>query len=305
MKINFEKFKILEKQTEYQDYMGYLLRNYSNIPLNKEQSSQVIKLILRSYGIKYNLGDTIDLPEFKMKDRVRFADYFDSFLKSTDIRGHNFEGLICGFFDGKLAESKSSKFDLTIKDKRYSVKFNLPGNAPEVGKFKDIIKKNNLDDIVNKYGGLPSLFANDKLDDLKKKIWDIITVDIDAWILGYEMSGKNDPDERTKIALNVIEKDEMFLIMSNFSGSPKGGYKDYYALAVKATYRNSGFKFKQSHIIVPKLTLEDLKAETDLNKEWARDVFGMKWANRIRPDVLTYIKQNKDAIITKLKNLPD
>jgi hypothetical protein len=136
-------------------------------------------------GKTFKLGENVDINFCKVHDKIRFSDYFDSLLEDKDVRGHNFEGFVCGLFDGKLA-ARGAKYDLTIEGKRYSVKFvDYKGKAPEVGRFKNIItQRTSLDEMVIENGGLTRIFKG-KNTRLKSGIWNVITAEIDGWILAY------------------------------------------------------------------------------------------------------------------------
>jgi hypothetical protein len=285
----------------YTDLMGRLLHLYGSIPVPKEKSSVVIKKIINtSMGKLFKLGENVDINFCKLHDKVRFSDYFDSLLEDKDVRGHNFEGFVCGLFDGQLS-TRGAKYDLTIEGKRYSVKFvDHKSKAPEVGRFKSIItQRTSLNEMVIENGGLTRIFK-DKNTRLKSGIWNVITAEIDGWILAYP----DDINNPKNIVLNIVEKSDMFnIINSGMVVSPKGGYADIYSLALSAKYTSKG-KYTKSIIKIPQVSLMDLQEEykTIEEENWAPEVFG-KMGYKMRPDVLRYIRLNKDTIIKKLSEL--
>lgn len=302
-----KSYKVFESEgqspdDEYFDLMGRLLHLYGGIPVPKQKSSVVIKkIIIADVGRLFNLGEDVDINFCKPHDKIRFSDYFSSLLSDKEVRGHNFEGLVAGLFDGILATKKDSKYDLTIGTKKYSVKFvDHKNKAPEIGRFKSIIEaKPKVNEKILENGGLTNVFRSDDIK-LKRKIWNAITTDVDGWILAYP----DNIDNPTNIVLNIIDKPEMFRILSlGYVVAPKGGMADFYSLALSSSYKRIG-QFKTSNIKIPFVTLNDLRDEyeTVKSESWSENVFG-NMAYKMRPDVLRYIRLNKDNIIKKLNEL--
>jgi hypothetical protein len=298
----FSLFESIHDNTPtYNDLMGRLLHLYGSIPVPKEKSSVVIKKIITgSMGKLFKLGDNVDINFCKTHDKIRFSDYFDSLLEDKDVRGHNFEGFVCGLFDGQLS-TRGSKHDLTIDGKRYSVKFvDHKSKAPEVGRFKSIItQRPNLDEMVIGNGGLTRIFK-EKNTGLKNGIWNIITAEIDGWILAYPDDIKNPKN----IILNIVEKSDMFNIINDgMVVSPKGGYADIYSLALSSRYISKG-KYAKSIVKIPQVSLIELQEEYETieKEDWAPGVFG-GMAYKMRPDVLRYIRLNKDTVIKRLSEI--
>lgn len=161
-------FKIFEDNSEYNHIwhknMGRLLHLYGSIPLTKEKSSIVIKKILSSAGLHYNIGDDIDLNRDltntnKIHDKVRFKDYFDSMLSSKDTRGPNFEGFISGIFNGELSNQLGSKHDMSIGEFKYSLKFTeTSSKAPEIG--SSYLQNMDFSDDIKDLGNLTHIFLD-------------------------------------------------------------------------------------------------------------------------------------------------
>jgi hypothetical protein len=299
---DFRLFESVHDNTPtYNELMGKLLHLYGSIPVPKEKSSVVIKKIINtSMGKLFKLGDNVDINFCKIHDKIRFSDYFDSLLEDKDVRGHNFEGFVCGLFGGQLS-TRGAKYDLTIEGKRYSVKFvDHKSKAPEVGRFKNIItQRPRLDTMVVDAGGLTRTFKGGNTG-LKSGIWNVITAEIDGWILAYP----DDINNPKNIVLNIVEKSDMFdLINSGMVVAPKGGYVDIYSLALSAKYTSKG-KYTKSIIKIPQVSLIELQDEykTIEEENWAPEVFG-NMAYKIRPDVLRYIRVNKDNVIKKLSEI--
>lgn len=300
-----KSYKIYENnltpEEEYFDLMGKLLHLYGGIPVPKEKSSIVIKKIVKAdLNRSFKLGEDVLLNFCKPHDKIRFSDYFSSLLQDKDVRGHNFEGLIAGLFGGVLS-TRGAKYDLTIDGKKYSVKFvDHKNKAPEIGRFKSIIeKKYKTNEKILDNGGLTNVFRSDDKK-LKRTIWNAITSDIDGWILAYP----DDINNPTKIVVNIVDKPEMFRIVSlGYVVAPKGGLADVYSLALSSSYKTVG-NFSTSNISIPMVSLDDLRNEYDTIKseDWSTNVFG-NMAYKMRPDVLRYIRMNKDNIIKKLSEM--
>ena len=140
---NFKLFENTKNQEEYDDIMGKLLHLYSSIPLTKQKSERVIKLILKYkfFPIGGDENGEIDLRYKKPQDQIRFVDYFQSLIDSKETRGHNFEGFISGIHGGKLSEFSDSKYDVIINNKTWSVKF--IDNKKTICSFRRLIYTDN------------------------------------------------------------------------------------------------------------------------------------------------------------------
>lgn len=310
-----KSFKIFEvkKLAEYDNIMGKLLHLYGSIPLEKEKASVVIsKIVYNTIGKYYTLGQDVDIKHQADHDKVRFKDYFDSLLRSKDIRGHNFEGTLAGLYDGELSR-RGEKWDMTIDNETWSVKFiNQPSKVPELGSFNNAIvnaSQNKDSDIyypdmnkeVVKAGGLTALFRS-KDNDLKEKVFNVISSGITGgWIIAYPVKTKNDSYESIQINIISVEQMRKMLVDKKMAVSPKAGLKSLFSLALSAKFKYDK-DIKKSFIKIPILPINKLKqiARSDGEIEWAKDIFGPKYGTKIRPDVLRHIKGNTKDIANKL-----
>lgn len=271
---------------------GQLLHLYGAIPLSKDKSSVVIKKILaNSMDGYFDLGEKVNIEDSTPydHDKVRFKDYFDTLLSDKDSRGHNFEGTLAGLFDGELSK-RGEKWDVTIDDKTWSVKFIDHGaKAPELGSYLKSLSSTDLINDIKNEGGLTLLFKFGS-DDLKTKVWEVISAGITGgWIIGYP---DNDLGE---ININILSLDAMKeILMSGLTVSPKGGKKELFNLAISSKFKNFSQK---SSIIIPQISLSSLieMCKSEDEYKWAHEVFG-KIGSKIRPDVLRYIKTNAEFI---------
>ena len=64
---------------------------------------------------------SLDLSNVTTRSKFRFDNYYKRFYTSR-TRGYDFEGMIAGFLDGEISDSKSSPFDITANGKKISLK---------------------------------------------------------------------------------------------------------------------------------------------------------------------------------------
>lgn len=299
-----ESFSSKNEKEEYDELMSKLLHLYSSIPLPKEKASTVIKkIITESNGRVYRLGEDVNINYQKTHDKVRFKDYFDSLLNSKDSRGHNYEGTLAGLYGGEFSK-RGEKWDLTIDNKKWSVKFiDSKYKSVEIGNCLNYFINTPLYDTIIDNGGLTRIIKSDDFE-LKSSVIDVITNDIDGgWIISYPEIDEKTGDDVIK--LHIITVEEMKeLFMNGFSVSPKGGLSKIFNLALSSKFRF--FNHMTSNIIIPKLGLEDLKSLTinRYEKSWSNLVFD-EYGSKIRPDVLRYIKNNSEEIANKLIKFKD
>lgn len=291
-----------KKLDEYDLLMGKLLHLYGSIPVQKEKASIVIsKIILNGRKKHFRLGDDIDISHESTHDKVRFVDYFDSLIKSKDIRGHNFEGTICGLYGGDLSQ-RGEKWDLTINGQSWSVKMvNSGSERIEIGSFFNDILRKNKDKEFEYLGGITKIFRESDDNEIKNNLFDIISNRITGgWIIAYPVYKDN---KLSEISVNTISVESMrdLLVNKGLSVAPKSGMKDLFSLALSSTYKRYD-GVNKSKIIIPTLTLRDLRDVWTSSDEssWGYNVFG-KWTEKIRPDVLRYMKNNSEEISNKMR----
>lgn len=285
-------FKIFESSNELKDkLMGDILHLYSSIPVPKEKSSSVIKrIILNSDKKLYKLDQDIDLQYRSIHDRVRFSDYFDSLLNNKDIRGHNFEGFLCGVYGGVL-NTRGGKYDITVGNKNLSVKFyDSEDERIVLGSYKSILQ--DYKEQIDEYGGVGKIFQSDD-ELLKEEIWEIISEDVDGWLIAYPKGNE--------IFIHHFTTDQMAkFVLSGNTVAPKGGWEGKYSLAISSTYTEVDYQ-TISKIRLPSVTIDDLVklAKNSDEIEFSQHVFG-DMGKKIRPDVIRYIMNNKKTIIKRL-----
>jgi hypothetical protein len=298
-----DKREVDDRSEEEEQLMGKLLHLYGSIPLPKEKASIVIKKIIDGIGKNFIFGDDLDIEKDVVKyphDKVRFKDYFDSLINDKDSRGHNFEGTLCGLFNGKLSK-RGEKWDIILNDLTWSIKFiDIPSKAPEIGSFNKALEDKNYKYQVEDVGGLTRLFRESENQELKEKVFDVISSGITGgWIISYAVGNS--------IIMNIVDVETMkkILIDKRMTAAPKGGLKSMYSLAISAKFKNvEGVKV--SKIKFPKISLEELREiyKSDTEDKWAQEVFG-NISSKIRPDVIRNIRKNSEVIGKNLLKYKD
>lgn len=340
------KYKLFESKEEtIGSLKSKIFRFYTPIPLSRRKASFVINKMFKYYKIPlFNiLTDTkIDLMEIgdekhtKLKNALRFEEYLNTLLgrqsfgddSKTDksSRGFNFEGLVAGFFDGRISFDPNSTYDLSIKNiGNCSVKFvDDMSQSPRLTNISDILKK---DDSVKKLksynilldNGIYSLIkskekdswvdsftklANNNgysvtFDELLKDIKTILVKvfeEVDYFVIGHP---KDDI-----IIISVIEKNKMIdFILENGLNSPKGGNSNEVRVSSNVYKEGSDSVKNTIEIDIPKLTLDEIKTIFyGQHREWANDVFGEEWSSKMRTDLVNYIHDNKEDIIKRIQD---
>jgi hypothetical protein len=304
--INMKYILTRESLSEKEELIGKLLHVYSSIPVSKHKAKEVISRILMAEDINFTLNNTlIDFnSDIKDHDKIRFYDYFDSLIKNVETRGHNFEGLIAGLFNGELTDTANQQgYDMIIEDKKTSIKFLRNDNEKIIlGRFKDIIQKNpELDSIVIEFDGLVNLFKTEGYSEQKRKILDSIFENMDQWIVGYP----DDQNNPTKIILYIIQKNDIINYIINDTKiiiTNKTGLKDLYGMSMNKRFMEED-KTKKIEIIFPNLNISDLYKiwKSEEEEYFSKFVFG-SYGGKIRPDVIRHIIDNKEDISKKLLN---
>ena len=126
-----EALQHAEKE-DFHELMYEVLRRVRQIPLDKTVSPRRIKEILSEDGVEFdlNIGANLNEEIHREYNRVRFYEYSQQLLKaahSKGVRGHYFEGLLAGLFNGQVVsplagEMTDPKEDVLIGGINYSAK---------------------------------------------------------------------------------------------------------------------------------------------------------------------------------------
>lgn len=275
---------------------------YNPIPIIKQEAAAVIQNILKSKKITYTFGEDVDLNEMDVVNKMRFKDYIIRVVRYKEVRGHAIEGLMAGLFDGVLNESKSGLWDYQIRQGQVEQKYiNDTSENPSIGSFTNILNslgdesvsiiKNTLD----KYGvnGTNLFLVNDdELTPFKRQILEKMLVDIIS--------------VTTKVGNNLvtyyIEKPqaiELFLDAKNIYNPRKKGGNEL-RVSLKTLLEN-GNTFK---IIIPSISQKEYDEYLVISGEESKvsKIFG-EFSNKIRPDVLNWIINNKEEFKQRVNEL--
>ena len=275
---------------------------YNPIPIVKQEAAAVIQNILKSKKITYTFGEDVDLNELDVVNKMRFKDYINRVVKYKEIRGHAIEGLMAGLFDGVLNESKSGLWDYQIRQGQVEQKYiNDMSENPSIGSFTNILNSlepeniNIIKNILEKYGvsGTNLFLVNDdELTPFKRQILEQMLVDI---IAVTTKVGNN-------LVTSYIEKPEAIELFTDakniFNPRKKGGNE--LRVSLKTLVEN-GKTFK---IITPSIKQKEYDEylvvsgrEGEVSK-----IFG-EFSNKIRPDVLNWIVNNKEEFKRRVNQL--
>lgn len=321
-----------ENVSHYERPIIKAIKLFGGIHMDNYVSTDIIKGILYGKG-NFTLGKNVDLTKIgegmdRLKIKLRFAEYWERFIKVTDGRGFAFEGLITGLFGGHTTETEKKQkgknriSDVIIpsKGKSYSVKlvrnskerFNLGSLKNSFLSWKKIHKNNEISDfdgtpyefLINEY-----ITTEEKKDFLKYSYRDL---DIDGgFILGYV--------DQTAKRVNYLVLDKEVVINIAANDSPygklttgKSGSKGY-SIGIMPNYNESLVRYIQ----FPEFTEEDYRQLlgfrdgdhelTDIYRIFQDISKDDKTKNRIlnylRPEVLQFIKDNSVEFSKRLSLL--
>jgi hypothetical protein len=265
---------------------------YNPIPIVKQEASEVIQRILRTHGISFEFGQDVDLNQLDTVNKMRMKDYIVRVLKYKEVRGHNIEGLMCGLFNGKLNDKKSGEWDYVIPQGTVEQKYvESLSESPVVGSYKSILFSfpdevlRTIANITDKYGEKNIFLINDsELDVFKKMILEKMIVNIVC------VSTKG----IQKISNYYFTKEDFMnvFIDANNCAAPK--QKDSYQLRMKSSTIAS--KAKKFDILIPKISQKEYTDYLSVSGEEQQvaQIFG-PFSNKIRPDILKWINDNKES----------
>ena len=155
-----DKSRGVAEKEDFQELMYEVLRRVRQIPLDKSVSPRRIQEILKDDSVDFdlNIGADLNGEIHREYNRVRFYEYSQQLLKASNskgVRGHYFEGLLAGLFNGEVVsplegEMTDPKEDVLINGINYSAKLVRAqdkkwGTASLLGGFKKAITQKLLD----------------------------------------------------------------------------------------------------------------------------------------------------------------
>ena len=264
---------------------------YNPIPIVKQEAAEVIQRILRTHDFSFEFGKDVDLNQLDTVNKMRMKDYINRIVRYKEIRGHAIEGLMCGIYNGNLNTSQSGSWDYSVAPGTVEQKYiEDEGESPVIGGYKQVLTSlgPEVNDIVKnvteKYSESNIFLINDEeLTDIKKNVLAGMTADIVCI--------------STKIADRIrsyyFTKDNFIEIFSDANNCSAPKQKGGNQLRIKSSVvRSQAITFD---IMIPKISQKEYDDFLNINQEEqaVAQIFG-PFSKKIRPDILKWIKDNKE-----------
>jgi len=264
---------------------------YNPIPIVKQEASEVIQRILRTHGLSFEFGKDVDLNQLDTVNKMRMKDYINRIVKYKEIRGHAIEGLMCGLYQGNLNNTQSGSWDYSVAPGTVEQKYiEDEGESPVIGGYKQVLTSLGpevnaiVKNVTEKYGESNIFLINDDdLTEIKKNVLAGMTADIVC------ISTKI----IDRIRSYYFTKENFINIFSDASNCSAPKQKGGNQIRIKSSaVRSQGITFD---IIVPKISEKEYDDFLNINQEEqaVAQIFG-PFSNKIRPDILKWIKNNKE-----------
>jgi len=264
---------------------------YNPIPIVKQEASEVIQRILRTHGLSFEFGKDVDLNQLDTVNKMRMKDYINRIVKYKEIRGHAIEGLMCGLYKGNLNNTQSGSWDYSVSPGTVEQKYiEDEGESPVIGGYKQVLTSLGpevnaiVKNVTEKYGESNIFLINDDdLTEIKKNVLAGMTADIVC------ISTKI----IDRIRSYYFTKENFINIFSDASNCSAPKQKGGNQIRIKSSaVRSQGITFD---IIVPKISQKEYDDFLNINQEEqaVAQIFG-PFSNKIRPDILKWIKNNQE-----------
>ena len=264
---------------------------YNPIPIVKQEAAEVIQRILRTHDFSFEFGKDVDLNQLDTVNKMRMKDYINRIVRYKEIRGHAVEGLMCGIYNGNLNTTQSGSWDYSVLPGTVEQKYiEDEGESPVIGGYKQVLTGLGpevnaiVKNVTEKYNESNIFLINDdELIDIKKNVLAGMTADIVCI--------------STKIVDRIrsyyFTKENFIEIFSDANNCSAPKQKGGNQLRIKSSaVRSQGVTFD---IIIPKISQKEYDDFLNINQEEQAiaQVFG-PFSNKIRPDILKWIKDNKE-----------
>lgn len=268
---------------------------YNPIPIVKQEATEVIKRIMMVHGMSFEFGKTADLNQLDTVNKMRMEDYINRIVKYKEIRGHAIEGLMCGLYNGTLNTTQSGSWDYSVELGTVEQKYiEDEGESPVIGGYKQMLTSLGpevnaiVKNVTDKHGESNIfLIKDEELTEIKKNVLKGMIADIVC--ISTKIEGKS---RISRIRSYYFTKENFVNIFSDANNCSAPKQKGGNHLRIKSSVvRSQGVTFD---IIVPTVTLEDEEKFLNVNQEENEisKIFG-PYSNKIRPDILKWIKDNK------------
>jgi len=302
-------------ESELEQELSMIMPNVAPIPKTKKQSAIVVsKIIEKDFGKSFVPFESIDLESKLIRpiDKIRFFEYYKTFLSEKESRGFGFEGMIAGLYGGDVIEGKN-KEDVKFPDgKFYSIK--LVGNDEErydTGSVREgfeavrsIMDSHEVN--ITPFKVPADLFESDDENLLKYKR---LTLDIsfvpassrgNINALGWIFAIANPNFE---IEGYILTNQQVKELLMNPTNVLRGKTQNSLGL------RNSSIRSVGEQFIIkfPQMNESELKkfryvSDRGLQTDKIAELFG-EYKQKIRHDVLDYISKNPDKFLGKVIDL--
>lgn len=264
---------------------------YNPIPIVKQEASEVIQRILRTHGLSFEFGKDVDLNQLDTVNKMRIRDYINRVVKYKEIRGHAIEGLMCGLFNGNLNTSQSGSWDYSVSIGTVEQKYiEDDSESPVIGGYKKVLDSLGpevntiVKNVTEKYGESNIFLINDDdLTEIKKNVLAGMIADIVC--ISTKITNR--------IQSYYFTKENFVNIFSDANNCSAPKQKGGNQLRIKSSaVRSQAIIFD---IITPKISQKEYDDFLNINQEEqaVAQIFG-PFSNKIRPDILKWIKDNKE-----------
>ena len=264
---------------------------YNPIPIVKQEAAQVIQRILRVHDFSFEFGKDVDLNQLDTVNKMRMEDYINRIVKYKEIRGHAIEGLMCGIYNGNLNTTQSGSWDYSVAPGTVEQKYiEDEGESPVIGGYKQVLTSLGpevnaiVNNVTQKYNESNIFLINDdELTEIKKNILAGMIADIVCISTKIE----------SRIRSYYFTKENFVNIFSDANNCSAPKQKGGNQLRIKSSaVRGQGITFD---IIIPTISEKDKEDFLNINQEEqaVAQIFG-PFSNKIRPDILKWIKDNKE-----------
>lgn len=304
---------LIREYDDMRDILVRITRTLGSIPTAKVRASDVIKKVLGSDKM-FTIGNDVNLNELPhLKDRIRFYDYYLSFVVNLDSRGYDFEGMVSGLFGGEVVPGAKTKEDVIIGGEYYSIKLSQPepGERYSLGSlrkgFEDAMLIMTKDNRVTSNIQTPYdlMRLGSEYDKYKRQML----------VSSFSVNGGTSDNLNWMFAVLtgdftipycVYTSEELIQLLLNPNNVKSGKSSGKMSISVpqNVVFSNSS---KVGKIIFPKIERKDLEStlyrtENKRMEDKIADLFG-PFKESIRFDLLTYIRENPQRFLERVIDL--
>lgn len=320
MKIKFTNKQIASILNESsEEHIVKAIKLIGGIHADNIASVDIIKGLLSSKGlgnVKLRLEQNYDLDGIpKLKDRIRFHEYWNRFTGTTDGRGFAFEGLIAGLFGGETTSKlnyedpdnnkKNPTQDVIISSKKSSKHYSLKIVRDSSERFSLGSYKKKLSDYFKAINSdsketVMEFLTNENNDkELKIEFLDSCYGDDIIFLFAHI----DIPGRAIRYTICPVYGEDGIIDKIINQGGLMAGKSGPNSIGIKPEGFDWSIKF-------PKVTEEEvsqfLPNEKGVrNKDKVYSLFSDEVKDYLRPEVLDYIYNNKERLSSELSMLDE